>query len=341
MTTTVSSPSPRNTHRGRRWTRRILITLAALVLLLVASTVLYVKLAPVPAPLALHATTSAPSGPLTGRWDVTTGSTAGFRIRQTVLFASNDVVQRTESVTGSLTITGKKVTAGRFTVDLTTLTTDGKPTPQLAISLDTAQHPDAVVAVTTPLTIDPAVTPVTIPGQLSLRGHSHPVTITLTTRQDSDTLQTAGTIPVTFSDWAIPGPAGYGPFGSLGRPRHRRVPPRPPPPLSRKSCSAAVSRTALSASAVSPCRYGGMRELPALEGPSVVLGVQPLASGHDGTRWPRATAASGRVVVPGFLPQLARSAKPVPSRRRTTPIASKASGSIDTGHRRSTSNPAE
>lgn len=215
MTTTVTSPSPRKAHRGRRWARRILIALAALVLLLVASVVLYVKLAPVPAPLTLPATTNASSGPLTGRWDVTTGSTAGFRIRQTVLFASNDVVQRTESVTGGLTITGNQATAGRFTVDLTTLTTDGKPTPQLAISLDTAQHPEAVVALTAPLTIDPAVTPVTIPGQLSLRGQSHPVTITLTARQDGDTLQAAGTIPVTFSDWAIPSPTGYGPFGSL------------------------------------------------------------------------------------------------------------------------------
>jgi polyisoprenoid-binding protein YceI len=218
MTTTVPNPSPRKTHRGRRWARRILIVLAALVLLLVASVVLYVKLTPVPAPLTLPFTTSTPSGSLTGQWDVTAGSTAGFRIRQTVLFASNDVVQRTESVTGSLTITGNQATAGRFTVDLTTLTTDGKPTPQLAISLDTAQHPEAVVAVTAPLTIDPAIASgnaVTIPAQLSLRGQSHPVTITLTARQNGDALQAAGTIPVAFSDWAIPSPAGYGPFGSL------------------------------------------------------------------------------------------------------------------------------
>ena len=68
---------------------------------------------------------------------------------------------------------------------------------------------------TAPLTIDPAVASVTVPGQLSLRGQSHPVTITLTARQDGDTLQAVGTIPVAFADWAIPSPAGYGPFGSL------------------------------------------------------------------------------------------------------------------------------
>ncbi|SRR6266496_3583144 len=53
------------------------------------------------------------------------------------------------------------------------------------------------------------------PGAAFLRGQSHPVIITLTARQDGDTLQAAGTIPVAFSDWAIPSPTGYGPFGSL------------------------------------------------------------------------------------------------------------------------------
>ncbi|MBE1495769.1 polyisoprenoid-binding protein YceI [Amycolatopsis lexingtonensis] len=219
MITTTSETASRP-PRKRRWLRRTLIALAALVVLLVAAVVLYVKLAPVPAPLALPATTSAPTGPLAGQWDVTTGSAAGFRIQQTVLFVSNDVVQRTGSVAGSLTIADDQATAARFTVDLTTLTTNGKPTPQLAISLDTARYPEALVTLAAPQKVDAtfasgdAVTE-TVAGQLMLRGRTHPVTITLTARRDGDLLRTAGTIPVTFADWDIPSPAGYGPFGSL------------------------------------------------------------------------------------------------------------------------------
>ncbi|MFL6118098.1 YceI family protein [Actinophytocola sp.] len=221
VTSSPTAQAPqRRPRRRRRWTRRILIALAALVVLLVASVVLYVKFAPVPAPFTLPAATGAPTGPLAGQWDVTTGSAAGFRIQQTVLFASNDVVQRTDSVTGGLTITGDQATAARFTVDLTTLTTDGATTPQLATSLDTRHHPEAIITLAEPLALDSTIASgeaitKTVGGQLSLRGQTHPVTVTLIARQDGDALHTAGSMPVRFADWDIPSPTGYGPFGSL------------------------------------------------------------------------------------------------------------------------------
>jgi hypothetical protein len=226
-TTTTADSDPTTPPRKRHWARRVLITLAALVVLLVASVILYIKLAPVPAPLALQATpTSAPTDPLEGQWDVTTGSTAGFRIQQTVLFATNDVVQRTEAVTGTVTITGTQATEATeateatFRIDLTTLNTNGTPTPQLAISLDTKHHPNATITLTEPLDLDPAITSgttitTTAPAQLSLRGQTHPTTVTITARQDGDTLQVTGSLPVTFADWDIPNPDDYGPLGSL------------------------------------------------------------------------------------------------------------------------------
>lgn len=223
MTTSTSAASTPATppRRKRRWVRRTLITLATLVVLLVASVVLYIKLAPVPAPLALPSTpASAPAGPLEGTWDVAGGSTAGFRIQQTVLFASNDVVQRTESVTGSLTIAGNQATAATIRVDLTTINSNGTKTPQLATSLDTRHHPDAAITLAEPRTLDAAIASgrtitTTAAGELTLRGQTHPVTITLTARQHGDTLQAAGSMPVSFADWDIPSPTSYGPFGSL------------------------------------------------------------------------------------------------------------------------------
>jgi hypothetical protein len=190
----------------------------------VAAVVLYVQFAPVPAPLTLPPATGEPAGTLAGTWEVTTGSAAGFRIEQTVLFATGDVVQRTHAVTGRLTTTATTVTAADVTVDLTTLTddgtTDGTKTPQVGISLDTGKHPDATVTITEPVTVDPAIdsgTTVTVStrADLTLRGQTHPVTITLNARRDGALLRAAGSIPVTFSTWDIPNPEGYGPLGSL------------------------------------------------------------------------------------------------------------------------------
>lgn len=219
--TTTTDGVPVRPVRKRRWGRRILIGLAALVVLLVASVVLYVKLAPVPAPLALPATAaSAPTVPLAGTWNAGTGSQAGFRIEQTVLFTSSAVVQRTTAVTGTLTATTDQISTATFRVDLTTITTNGQTTPQLSESLDTAHHPEATVTLTQPLTLDPAfatgaTVTTTAPGQLTLRGIPGPVTITITARRDGDTLQATGSIPVAFADWNLPNPTSYGPLGSL------------------------------------------------------------------------------------------------------------------------------
>ncbi len=209
-------------RRRRHWVRRILVSLGVVIVLLVAAVVLYVKFAPVPAPLGLPSTpAAAPAGPLEGTWQVAGGSTAGYRIQQTVLFASNDVVQRTGHVTGELTVAGERVTAASVRIDLTTIASDnGTKTPQLAIGLDTAHHPEATVALTGPVALDPAVASggtvtTTAAGELTLRGETHPVTITLTARRDGDRLQAAGSMPVAFADWHVPEPTGYGPFGSL------------------------------------------------------------------------------------------------------------------------------
>jgi polyisoprenoid-binding protein YceI len=224
MTTTPTTTEPAPPRRRRHWVRRTLIALAAVPVLLVGAVVLYVQFAPVPAPLTLPAEAGKPIGVLAGTWDVTTGSAAGFRLDQTVLFASGDVVQRTTSVSGRLTTTATVVTAATFTVDLTTLTDDGTAagtrTPQVGISLDTAKHPDATITLTAQVTVDPAIdsgATVTIAtrADLTLRGQTHPVALTLTARRDGALLRAAGSIPVTFSTWDIPNPEGYGPLGSL------------------------------------------------------------------------------------------------------------------------------
>ena len=90
---------------------------------------------PAPAPLSLssEASTTVPSGSVAsaattadvdGVWDVTSGSQAGYRVQEILFGQSHTAVGRTSSVTGSLTISATTVTAGRFSVDLTKVTSD-------------------------------------------------------------------------------------------------------------------------------------------------------------------------------------------------------------------------
>ncbi len=225
MTTTTGPTEPAATrHRKRHWLRWTLVAIGAVIVLIVVTVQLYVTNAPTPAPLALPAAAEQPVGPLAGTWEVTHGSAAGLRIRQTVLFAEGDVVQRTRSVTGELTTTASTITSAAFTVDLTTLTDDGTPdgrkTPQVAISLDTSRHPTATITLTQPPNVDSALgsgatVMTTAQAAMTLRGRTHPVTIALTTHRDGAVLRAAGSFPVAFADWGIAGPEGYGALGSL------------------------------------------------------------------------------------------------------------------------------
>ena len=192
-----------------------------LLVLLIGGVAAAIKLQPSPAPLALPTgTVSAPSGSLNGTWRADSGSAAGFRIRETALWMSNDVVGRTNAVTGTVVIAGARVQSGSCRINLTTITVGGKKQSQLATSLNTQRYPDATVTLTRPVPL-PAVlvsgATVTLraPAQFTVNGVTRPVTVTPTARRDGTALQTAGTIPISFGTWGIKGPKGYGPVGLL------------------------------------------------------------------------------------------------------------------------------
>jgi hypothetical protein len=56
---------------------------------------------------------------------------------------------------------------------------------------------------------------VTAPGNLTLRGTTRLVTVTILVRRGGTALQAAGSIPIAFSRWGITEPARYGMVGSL------------------------------------------------------------------------------------------------------------------------------
>jgi polyisoprenoid-binding protein YceI len=206
--------------RRRRWWRWALAGVAALVVLVVLVAVSY-KPQPGPPPLALPAAAApAQRSSVDGSWNVGAGSVAGFRVRQNLLGKSSDVVGRTNTVTGTTTVSHNQLTAATFRVDLTTIKVNDKASPQFAKSLDTQQHPSATFTLTQPITLQSdlntgATVTATATGRLTLHGVTRPVTLTISGRRNGPALEAVGSIPVTFSNWGIATPTGYGPIGSL------------------------------------------------------------------------------------------------------------------------------
>ncbi len=87
-------------------------------------------------------------------------------------------------------------------------------------SLDTRRYPDAAVTLARPVPVSRVfaagrTVTITPPAELTLHGVARPVTVTITARRDGTALQAAGTILVTFANWDIKQPKGYGAIGSL------------------------------------------------------------------------------------------------------------------------------
>ncbi len=209
-------------RRRRRW-RWVLAGVILLVTVVVAGTAIFVKAQPSAAALTLPASAPRPpAGPADGTWVVAAGSVAGFRIRESALGFGNDVTGRTTSVTGTAAIGGGRITSAAFRIGLTAITVGGKTQPQFATSLDTAAQPDAVVTLAGPARLPAGfgagrTVTASFPGQLTLRGVTRPVTITVSARRDGTTVEVAGSLPVATARWDISLPAGFGALGGLSR----------------------------------------------------------------------------------------------------------------------------
>ena len=224
-----SRPGPRHrpasnlpaSTRKRRWIRRILVGVVALLALVVVASWAFIKFQPALSPLALPtASPSAPLGALDGHWAVSAGSVAGFRVPETAFGMSNDTDGRTTAVSGTIAIAGDRVTGATFRIDLAAVKVNGKAQPQFARSLDTRAFPEATFTLASPVELGSSLASggtvrIGAVGRLTMNGITRPVTATVTARRDGAALEAAGSIPVTFSAWDIKGPAGYGPIASL------------------------------------------------------------------------------------------------------------------------------
>jgi YceI-like domain len=60
-----------------------------------------------------------------------------------------------------------------------------------------------------------AVSKLTATARLTLHGITRTVSVPLSAQRDAADIRIAGSIPISFADWDIAGPKGYGALGSL------------------------------------------------------------------------------------------------------------------------------
>ena len=164
------------------------------------------------------AASSAADGEVAGAWTVTTGSQAGYRVREQLASvpAGSDAVGRTSDVSGSITIesdgTTTTLTGGTLTVDTTTASDERMRDNRLRTEgLETDAFPTATFAITGPVEIPAAAvsgtaTDLTLTGDLTLHGVTRAVTIPAQARLVDGNIQVAGSITFPLADFEIVAP---------------------------------------------------------------------------------------------------------------------------------------
>lgn len=218
------------------WSRWAIAAAVVAVLGIVAGPFVYIHFieGPAPAPLSVDAAGSSPataspsatpiassnsssdssSSSLDGTWSIASGSTAGYRVHETLFGQSNTAVGRTTALTGSLTVSGDTVTAGSFSADLTTVSSDraqrdGQFQGRI---MNTSTYPTATFKLTKFVNLgsEPAAgVTVTrdVTGDLTLHGTTRSVTFTASLKKTGSTVAASGSIPIVFADYHISNPS--------------------------------------------------------------------------------------------------------------------------------------
>lgn len=172
------------------------------------------------APAASGATTAGAPGTsggevpaLEGEWVVSTGSQAGYRVKEILSGQDTEAAGYTSDVTGSFEIEGNTIESAEFTVDMTTVTSgnDRRDNQYRGRVMDVDTYPTATFILTEPVELaaapaDGERVSMTVTGDFTIRGQTRPRTFELQALRQGATLQALGTIPVHFPDFGIPNP---------------------------------------------------------------------------------------------------------------------------------------
>jgi polyisoprenoid-binding protein YceI len=164
------------------------------------------------------ASTSAASG--SGRWSVTTGSQAGYRVREKLAFlpAQSDAVGRTSSVNGAATLAESKgtitITAASFEVAVNTLKSDRSMRDEKIheIGLESDRYPTATFVLSTPVTFTTGavtghVARVPVTGVFDIHGTSKRETLPVEFSVVGSTIEAAGSLTFPWGEFGMSAPS--------------------------------------------------------------------------------------------------------------------------------------
>jgi len=158
--------------------------------------------------------TSGATDGVDGAWVIAEGSEVGYRVDESINGFDTTANGRTEAITGEFTIAGTQVTAGEFTVDMTTFSSDesrrdGQFDGRI---MEVDEFPTATFVLTEPIDFDevPAdgtTITATATGDLTLHGVTKSVTFLVDATFQSGRVGVLGQIPIVFADYDIESPS--------------------------------------------------------------------------------------------------------------------------------------
>ena len=163
--------------------------------------------------------TAAPAGEgADGEWVIGGDSEVGYRVEEVVNGLDKTANGRTTDITGSLTIEGTTVTAGEFTVDMTTVSSDqDRRDGQFRTRImEVDEFPTAAFVLTAPIEFgeipdEGGSVTAEATGDLTLHGVTKSVTFEVEATFKNGRIGVLGKIPVVFADYDIENPS----FGSI------------------------------------------------------------------------------------------------------------------------------
>jgi polyisoprenoid-binding protein YceI len=175
-------------------------------------------------PQATGTPTSVATGSLAGKWTVTTGSLAGYRVKELFVgqTSKHEAVARTSTVSGSLTVSGDssgyQVTGITFTAALTDLhsvdSVAGRDVTQrdsfVSRQMNLQQFPNATFTASSgsvPATDGSGAVDVSAAGRLTIHGVTKDVTATGKAQLTGGRIEIAGNLSIDMTDYGVSPPS--------------------------------------------------------------------------------------------------------------------------------------
>lgn len=175
-------------------------------------------------PQATGTPTAATTGSLAGTWTVTTGSVAGYRVKELFVgeTSKHEAVARTSTVSGTLIVggdsSGYQVTGITFTAALTDLhsvdSVAGRNVTQrdsfVSRQMNLQQFPNATFTASSaslPATDGTGPVEVTASGKMTIHGVTKDVTATAKAQLTGGKIEIAGSMSIDMTDYGVSPPS--------------------------------------------------------------------------------------------------------------------------------------